>query len=115
MRLAMLFCRLWQIATARGSEFYLHSPFIYRFTDMYAEEKKICNFLFQYGPRLVQHTIEMHATEISNESPDAKDSKSLILIDKLMEMEEQKMIDRKRLLEQINTFIVAVSGIVEAK
>lgn len=31
------------------------------------------------------------------------------LIDKLMEMEKQNLMDPKRVLEQINTFIVAVS------
>lgn len=42
---------------------------------------------------------------------DHKDAKKIVLIDKLLEMEQQNLVDRQRVHDHINTFIVAVSGI----
>lgn len=96
--------RLWQIATERTSNFYLHPTFIYRFTKLYAEEKKMCNFLFDQTPKVLQYNNGSHRTFAT----DSKDS--INFIDRLLEMEQRNLVDRKRVLEQINSFIVAVSS-----
>lgn len=81
----------------------MHPPFIYRFTNLYAEEKKMYAFLSKHTSKLLarDNGADAKATTIDKNQ----------LIDKLMEMEKQNLMDPKRVLEQINTFIVAVSQI----
>lgn len=102
--------RLWQIALERLNSFYLQPSFIYRFSSLYAEEKKICEFLFQYTPRIISGSQD---TQINDSNAvagdDYKDAKKMILIDKLLEMERQDLVDRQRVRDHIHTFIVAVS------
>lgn len=99
-----------------ASSIILHPTFIYRLTSLYAEEKKIGEYLFSIGPNVIAYTHAKRKTELSNGTAvDDDDTKSAILIDKLLELEENGLMDRQRILDQINTFIVAVSENAEQK
>lgn len=101
--------RLWEIAVLRGASALLQPSFIYRFSKLYAEEKRICEFLFEYSPKIIQHRLENRLTEIGDEFSNSDNgTKSMIIIDKLLEMERKELIDRQRVHDQINTLIVAV-------
>lgn len=97
-------CRLFEIATERLSNFYLHSPFIYRFTNLHGEEKKQSDFSLEYAQDILAGAKRNDATDETTD-----DCKDTYLIDKLMELESKDLMDRKRVLEQIQTFVVAVS------
>lgn len=106
MYIVLYVCRQWDIALERLSNFHLHSSFIYRFTKLHVEEKKISEFSLEFAQNILACAKENDATELSD---DYKDTNSTHLIDKLMELERKDLMDRKRVLEQINSFVVAVS------
>lgn len=88
----------------------LHSKFIYRFTSLYTEEKKIIDCLDKIAPKVKSHSLEKRKCELSNETvTEWDDSKPMNLIDKLADLEEKDQMDRQCVLDQINTFLVAVS------
>lgn len=64
---------------------------------------------------MLKNANSLRATDLSNNqhgksnSRDEASSKSMLLIDKLIEMEQQGLIDRERTCDQINTFVAAVS------
>lgn len=102
--------RQWDIAVERLSNFHLHSSFIYRFTNLYVEEKKMYDFSTEYAQKLLACAKKDDASESNDETTDGyKDTKSTHLIDKLIELESKDLMDRKRVLEQIKTFVIAVS------
>lgn len=107
--------RNWKIAETRVTALLLHPDFIYRRTSLYAEEQSIINYFLDIGPQILRNAHNLHATNLSNQSEksaacDDDAPKSMILIDKLIEMERQGLIEYPRLIDQIHTFIVAVSG-----
>lgn len=108
-----MICRLWEISEKRVTTLFLHPNFIFRCTRLYAEQKKILDYLMNTGPKIHKNAKTICATDQSNDCEkmavcNATGSKSMILIDKLMEMERQGLIDHSRLIDQIHTFAVAV-------
>lgn len=95
----------------------LHPDFIFRFTSLSAEQTKTLDYLSNIGHRILKNAHNIRATNLSNQSEqsatcdDTASSKSMILIDKLLEMERRGLIDHPRIIDQLNTFIVAVSGV----
>lgn len=69
---------------------------------MHAEEKEIADHLFAVGPKIVEYNSEKRKISVGNCKP-------MVLIDRLLDLEGKGLMDRQRLLDQINTFIVAVS------
>lgn len=106
-----LFCRLGEISITRGSSLLLHPSFIYRFTSLYAEEKEILDDLGTLAPKVISNALQKRKTDLNNGmDQDCGDSKPMILIDKLLSLKEKGLMDRQRIHDQINTFVVAVSG-----
>lgn len=59
---------------------------------------------------MVLHTLEKRKADLSNRIvANCDGTKPMILIDKLLDLEERGLMDRQRVLDQINTFVVAVS------
>lgn len=107
-------CRLWEIAEKRMTSLLLHSDFIFRFTKLHAEQVNVIEDISNIGRRILNYAHNIRVTHLSNQSEQidacVASSKSMILIDKLLEMEQQGLIDRPRMIDQLKTFIVAVSG-----
>lgn len=110
-------CRLWKISVTRVSSLLLHPNIIYRFTKLHAEETKIIDYFLEIGPSVLRNA-QSNITRCQREPSEhcekmtacnENGSTSMILIDKLLEMERQGIISRERLIDQINTFLVAVS------
>lgn len=95
----------------RTSSFVLHPQFFYRFSSLYAEEKIINNTLEKLAPKVISHSLERRKTyyKLPDSMASNDDDSQSILIDRLLELEERGLMDRQRILDQINTFIVAVS------
>lgn len=103
-------CRLWEIAEKRMTSLLLHSDFIFRFTKLHAEQVNVIEDISNIGRRILNYAHNIRVTHLSNQSEQSDASKSMIFIDKLLEMEQQGLIDRPRMIDQLKTFIVAVSG-----
>lgn len=94
----------------RASSLLLHPEIFYRFSSLYAEEKKVNDYLGTLAPKMILHSLERRRTELSNGmATDDGASKSMNLIDKLLALEEKGLMDRQRITDQIYTFIAAVS------
>lgn len=77
---------------------------------MYAKKKKIAKCVKKLAPKMVLHTLEKRKADLSNRIvANCDGTKPMILIDKLLDLEERGLMDRQRVLDQINTFVVAVS------
>lgn len=88
----------------RVSDLNKHAAILYRFTQLYAEEKKIRDHLLQFAPKIEEY--------VRLQSQACADDDGLMpkcLVTKLIEMKGQGILDEERLYEHINTFIVAVS------
>lgn len=92
----------------RCSNVLLHPSLIYRITKLYTDEKKICDYLCDHMPKLLTRTNENY-TLYDGTTADFKDTKSINLIDKLMQMEHYNLMDPKCVLDHLNTFAFAVS------
>lgn len=100
--------RMWKIGAIRSTVATLQLKFIYRFTSLYDEEKKVIEYLKTIAQKMVLHALEERKTEVSN-GMSIDGTKPRVLIDKLLDLEEKGLMDRQRVLDQITTFIAAVS------
>lgn len=94
---------MWKIGAIRSVVPTLHLKSIYRFTSLYNEEKKVIKYLKTIAQQMVLHALEERKTELSIDGTEPK-----ILIDRLLDLEEEGLMDRQRILDQITTFIAAV-------
>lgn len=76
---------------------------------MYAEEKKISEYFSTIASKVVSHALKIRNAENNGLDNDCVDAKPMILIDKLLDLEEKGLMDRQRVIDQINTFIGGVS------
>lgn len=91
----------------------LHSEFLYRRTHLYVEQQKIISYFVDITRQVKANAQLYRDTELSNrkngDGLDSDESKPMILIDKLLEMEHEGTIDEELFIDHIYTFIVAVN------
>lgn len=77
---------------------------------MYAEERKGIEYLSEVAQKVILSALEDRKTELSNRTDvECDDTKPKILIDKLLDLEEKGLLDRRRVIGQIVTFFATVS------
>lgn len=102
-----------QITVLRSAEPYLYSKLIYRFTSLCAEEKEVFKFLKEFSEKMVSHNLEKRKIELSKGLiAECDGTKPKILIDRLLDLEERGSMDRQHVLDQVYTFVGAVSETV---
>lgn len=103
-------CRIWKIAAIRGAVPTLHPQFIYRFTKLYSEERTSGKYLEAIAKKVLSDALEERKTDSSNGMSFGYDNtKQKVLIDRLLDLEEKGLMDRRRILDQIINFIITVS------
>lgn len=72
---------------------------------MYAEEKEMCAYLEEFAHQILTHAKKNRARNgIGGET----EIHSMMVIDKLLEMEQKTSTDRERVIHHLNTFCFAV-------
>lgn len=92
----------------------MHSPIFYRFSDLYAEEKELVEYVSKISSKVISCNQDVRSTNnngIHDAAGTDTNSKPMILIDKLHEMEKHGEMSHERVHEQILTFLFAVSAL----
>lgn len=98
------------IAAIRATCLWMHPSFIYRLTDMHAEEKEMCDYLDKCAQQILAHAQKNRASTSRNAVSGADGEHSMNLVDKLLEMEHKSSVGRERTVHNLHTFIFAVSN-----
>lgn len=101
---------MWNIAGKRLTSVIMFSDFLFRFTKLHSDQRKILDHSNKFAKQITNlYESSAYAHELKMINDDGSERKPTILLEKLLEMKRQGITDESLMMDQINTFIIAVN------